>query len=179
MNFIGPRSIFPPLFTPSVYFLLLLSVAVTIIIISCVWSFVNSKAGGIDNPSVLVGSKVTCCVCRSTSTSYQPATISGAVDIYLYFLWVLRRQTLVSSPREIATTLHLKPSTWGNQRGARSHQSLIYGGFVIYRVPPPTMRRGYARITKPPYTPPRGTCLFVNLLIRLRVTDNKCVSSSD
>src|SRR3954465_15142021 len=34
-------------------------------------------------------------------------------------------------------------------------------------------------ITKPPYTHPRGTCLFVNLLISLRVTDNKCMSSSD
>src|SRR3954469_24635778 len=31
----------------------------------------------------------------------------------------------------------------------------------------------------PMYTPPRGTCIFVNLLIRLRFTDNKCVSSSD
>src|ERR1043165_2783299 len=41
------------------------------------------------------------------------------------------------------------------------------------------MSRGCARITKPPYNPPRGTCLFVNLLIRLRVTDNKCMSSSD
>src|ERR1043165_7825736 len=41
------------------------------------------------------------------------------------------------------------------------------------------MSRGCARITKPPYTPPRGTCLFVNLLIRLRFTDNKCMNSSD
>src|SRR3954468_7991518 len=41
------------------------------------------------------------------------------------------------------------------------------------------MSRGCARITKPPYTPPWGTCLYVNLLIRLRVTDNKCMSSSD
>src|ERR1043165_2513405 len=41
------------------------------------------------------------------------------------------------------------------------------------------MSQGCARITKPPYTPPRGTCVFVNLLIRLRVTDNKCMSSSD
>src|SRR3954465_6118975 len=39
-----------------------------------------------------------------------------------------------------------------------------------------TMSLGCARITKPPYTPPRGTCLFVNLLIRLRVTNNKCMS---
>src|SRR4051812_5112013 len=31
--------------------------------------------------------------------------------------------TLVSSPREITATLHLKPSTWGNQRGVRSHHS--------------------------------------------------------
>src|ERR1041385_7405969 len=37
------------------------------------------------------------------------------------------------------------------------------------RVHSRTMSRGCARITKPPYTPPRGTCLFVNLLIRLRV----------
>ena len=42
-----------------------------------------------------------------------------------------------------------------------------------------TMSRGCARITKPPYTPPQGTCLFLNLLIRLRVADNKCMSSSD
>src|SRR4051812_37314883 len=61
MNLMGPRSIVPPLFTPSIYFLLLVSVAVTTIIISCVLSFVNSKAGGIDNPSVLVGRKFICC----------------------------------------------------------------------------------------------------------------------
>src|ERR1041385_2821242 len=43
VNIIGPRSIFPILFTP------------TIIIIPCVLSFVNNKAGGIDNSFVLVG----------------------------------------------------------------------------------------------------------------------------
>src|SRR3954464_14431088 len=47
------------------------------------------------------------------------------------------------------------------------------------RVHSRTMSRGCTRITKPPYTPPRGTCVFVNLLIRLRVMDNKCMSSSD
>src|SRR3954468_22116968 len=36
VNVMGPRSIFPPLFTPSIYFLFLLSVAVTTIIISCI-----------------------------------------------------------------------------------------------------------------------------------------------
>ena len=61
VNVMGPRSIFPPLFTPSVYFLLLLSVAVTITFLPCVWSFVNSKARWIDNPSELAGSKVICC----------------------------------------------------------------------------------------------------------------------
>src|SRR3954466_6327008 len=35
VNIMGPRYIFPPLCTPSIYFLLLLSVAVTTIIISC------------------------------------------------------------------------------------------------------------------------------------------------
>src|SRR3954468_18676731 len=47
------------------------------------------------------------------------------------------------------------------------------------RVHSRTMSQGCARITKPPYTPPRGTCMFVNLLIRLRVTDNKCMSCSN
>src|SRR3954471_15248928 len=36
VNIMGPRSIFPPLFTPSIYFLFLLSIAITTIIISCV-----------------------------------------------------------------------------------------------------------------------------------------------
>src|SRR3954462_10724667 len=36
INIMGPRSIFPPLFTPSIYFLLLLSVAAIIIFLPCV-----------------------------------------------------------------------------------------------------------------------------------------------
>src|SRR3954463_9979867 len=36
VNIMGPRSIFPPLCTPSIYFLLLLSVAATIIFVPCV-----------------------------------------------------------------------------------------------------------------------------------------------
>src|SRR3954463_6542032 len=47
------------------------------------------------------------------------------------------------------------------------------------RVHSHTMSRGCARITKPPCTPPRGTFLFVNPLIRLRVTDNKGMCASD
>ena len=42
----------------SAFYLLLAAIPITII--TCVWSFVNDKAGGIDNLSVLVGSKVIC-----------------------------------------------------------------------------------------------------------------------
>src|SRR3954468_22162153 len=56
------------------------------------------------------------------------------------------------------------------------HQSLEGSDIRVHKR---TMSRGCAKITKPPYNPPRGTCLFVNLLIRLRVTNNKCMSSSD
>src|SRR4051812_46290056 len=70
VNIIGPRSIFPILFILSINLLLYyFSVAITIITIPCVLSFVKNKAGGIDNPFVLVGSKVICCVCRSTTTA--------------------------------------------------------------------------------------------------------------
>src|SRR3954463_2592894 len=71
-------------------------------------------AGGIDNPSVLVGSKVVF-FCVQVHVKRR--------DTFLYFCESYWRQTLVSSPREIVATLHLKPSTWGNQRGARSHQA--------------------------------------------------------
>src|ERR1043165_1991717 len=106
----GPRSIFPPLFTPSIYFPFLLS--------GCSLSFVNSKAGGIDNSSILVGSKVTCCVCRSTPT------LSSSGN---NFLAPLTPTCISASPPEtnlcIFTDGNLpqstsSPSTWGNQRGA-------------------------------------------------------------
>src|ERR1044072_2214691 len=57
----GPRSIFISLFTPTISFQFYFT---KYPFISCV-DPVNSKAGGIDNSSVLVGSKVICCVCRS------------------------------------------------------------------------------------------------------------------
>src|SRR3954470_15268687 len=56
VNIIGSRYIFPILLHPlSIYCFIYFSVAITIITISCVLSFVNNKAGGIDNSSVLVG----------------------------------------------------------------------------------------------------------------------------
>ena len=108
----GPRAILPSLFTPSIYFLILLSVVVTIIFLSCVWSFVNIKAGGIDNPSVLFGSKVTCCVWRSR-WSKQPEVVNGAIVHFTTYLYLLesygRQSTLASSLREICcyATSHL------------------------------------------------------------------------
>ena len=70
------------------------------------WSFVNDKPGGIDNSSVLVGSKVVCCVQVRVKRQWHL--------VYLFeSYW---RQTLVSLLREICHYLH-QPSTWGNQRG--------------------------------------------------------------
>ena len=68
----GPRSILPSLFTTSIYIHVFYFQLQSLLPFYFVFlSFVNSKAEGIDNPSILVGSKVTCCVCRSRS-SKQP-----------------------------------------------------------------------------------------------------------
>src|ERR1043165_5895509 len=54
VNITGPKSIFTPLFTPSIYFqFLLLAALLSLVLILC-----NNKTGGIDNSSVLVGSNV-------------------------------------------------------------------------------------------------------------------------
>src|SRR3954470_14689786 len=118
VNIMGPRSIFPPLFTPSIYFLLLLLVVVTTIIISCVRSFVNSKAGGIDNPSVLVGSKVICC-CVQVHVKRH--------DTYLYLLesyWSILNLKIFAKRNLLLR--YISPSTWGNQRGTESHQANLW-----------------------------------------------------
>src|SRR4051812_11188913 len=51
-----------------------------------------------------------------------PKAISGAVVTYLYLLSPTGRYSTLAG--KLATVLHLKPSTWGNQRGARSHQAI-------------------------------------------------------
>src|ERR1041384_2050583 len=99
----GPQSIFTSLFTPTIYFQLLLFL---VHFISCVNTFVNDNAGGIDNSSVLVGRKVICCV--QVHVKHRD-TLCISLESY----W---RQTLVSLLREICHYLH-QPSTWGNQRG--------------------------------------------------------------
>ena len=122
MNITGPQSIFTLLFTPSIYFQSFTFISTFYL---CVWSFVNDKAGGIDNSSELVGSKVICFVqvqVKLTTSRLWTAPLFALPPI-VFIAESYWRQTLVSLLREITATLHLKPSTWGNQRGARSHQA--------------------------------------------------------
>ena len=71
---------------------------------SCVWPFVNNKAGEIDNLSVLVGSKVTCVlVCRSRQIISGTVAgehsipvnklISGAIVCHLLVVSGILRET--------------------------------------------------------------------------------------
>ena len=82
----------------------------------------NYKAGGIDNLSVLVGSKVICiCVQVQLITKYLAPL---AVDTFLLNLGVSGEfDPWYLCQGKTTAALHLKPSTWGNQRGARSHQT--------------------------------------------------------
>src|SRR4051812_48673825 len=98
MNITGPRTIFTSLFTPSIYFQFLLSIAT--VIISCI-----DKAGGIDNSSVLVGSKVIC-ICVQVQVKEAtfvlktvplfPCQLLDALGVLL-----VRYSTLASLLREI------------------------------------------------------------------------------
>src|SRR4051812_48868970 len=80
---------------------------------------------GIDNSSVLVGSKVTCFVCRFTSTSYQSGNNFCAVDTYLYLCESCRFDNLGIFTEGNCCYPTSQPSTWGNQRGARIHQAIL------------------------------------------------------
>ena len=86
----------------------------------------NYKAGGIDNLSVLVGSKVICiCVQVQLIAKYLAPL---AVDTFLLNLGVSGEfDPWYLCQGKTTATLHLKPSTWGNQRGARSHQAKLSG----------------------------------------------------
>ena len=63
------------------------------------------------------------CVQVHVNLFSSPATISAPLTPTCISWSPAGSITLVSSPSEIAATIHLKPSTWGNQRGARSHQT--------------------------------------------------------
>ena len=123
----GPRSILPSLITPAIYFLFLFP--------SCSHTYhyyllrlILCKRQGRRDWQPL-------CTRWEQSYLYLCAgprwlLISGAVSS-----WHLLVET--GSLREIdpwylcqgktSATLHLKPSTWGNQRGARSHQAKFSG----------------------------------------------------
>src|ERR1041385_4300333 len=82
----GPRSIFILLFTLPIYFQSLLSVIT--IIIPCVLSFVNNKAGGIDNSSELVGSKVIC-IYVQVQVKLEIEVVNGAIVHFTTYLYLL------------------------------------------------------------------------------------------
>ena len=127
VNIMGPRSKFPPLFTPSIYFLFFT--------FSCshhyhyLMRLILSKQQGRRNWKLL---------CTRWEQSYL-YLCAGPGELSNLGLWtaplftllptcilgVLLEtiSTLASSLREITATLHLKPSTWGSQLGARSHQA--------------------------------------------------------
>ena len=120
MNINGPRSIFPPLFTPSIYFFLLLSVAATIIFLSL--CLILCKQQGRRNWQLL---------CTRWEWSYLllceglrqlvPEAISSAVATYLYLLESYGRQsTLASLLRETCrcTASHLPLGVTNEERDA-------------------------------------------------------------
>src|ERR1041385_1074489 len=119
VNIIEPGPYFQYCLHPlSIYCFIYFSVAITITIIPCVLSFVNNKAGGIDNPFVLVGSKVICCVCRSTTTTnlWRCCHLLVVIGVLLETnLGIFTEGNLLLSTSQ--------PSTLGNQRGARSKLS--------------------------------------------------------
>ena len=117
VNIMRLRSILPSLITSAIYFSLLFTIAIiSITTITCVQSFVNYKAGGIDNLSVLVGSKVICICVQVLSTAKFLAPLTPTC-----------RPSESHGIRSLASLLkgkhfyllHLTPSIWGNQRGVR------------------------------------------------------------
>src|ERR1043165_6293582 len=107
----GPRSIFTSLFTPlftfCFYFHWYLFYLLRLILCTC-WEQSYLLCAGPGEVSNLGCERRHCSLYHLVYPSLSP---TGSIS------------TLASSLREIAATLHLKPSTWGNQRGARSHQS--------------------------------------------------------
>src|SRR3954471_23778809 len=117
----GPRSIFPPLFTPSIYFESLLSVA----IISCVDPLYKARPEELTTPLYSLGAKLLVVCAGPRQPCLHSATISGAVDTYLSFLesyWSILNLSIFAKGNLLLC--YIKPSTCGNQRAARSHQAI-------------------------------------------------------
>ena len=70
--------------------------------------FVNNKTGGIENPSVLVGSKVIFCCVQVHVNLVSIRQTSGAVDTYLFLLESARDKPRVSLLRETCCWLLIK-----------------------------------------------------------------------
>src|SRR3954467_6229848 len=128
MNIMGPRSIFPPLFTPSVYFLFLLSIIVTTIIISCVDPLYTTRPEGLTTPLYSLGAKLFVVLCRSTSSPYPEASFC-AVDTNLYLLESCWFDNLGIFTEGNLRLYYISPSTWGNQRGVRELSSPYQANF--------------------------------------------------
>ena len=78
-----------------------------------------TRPEGLTTSLYSLGAKLFVSVCRSCQ-----AKVSGTIDTFLSTLRVSRDSILgIFAKGKLAATLHLKPSTWGNQRGARSHQA--------------------------------------------------------
>ena len=82
-----------------------------------------TRPEGLTTSLYSLGAKLFVSVCRSCQ-----AKVSGAIDTFLSTLGVSRDSILgIFAKGKLVATLHLKPSTWGNQRGARSHQAKFSG----------------------------------------------------
>src|ERR1041385_1246507 len=83
----GPRSIFTLLFTLPIYFqhLLFRYYHYHYPVRLC---FVNNKAGGIDNSSELVGSKVIC-ICVQVQVKLATEVVNGAIIHFTTYLYLL------------------------------------------------------------------------------------------
>src|ERR1041385_5612205 len=75
--------------TPTtIYCFIYFSVSITIIIIPCILSFVNNKAGGTDNSSVLIG-KQSYLLCVQVQVKLATSVVNGAIVHFTtyFFCW--------------------------------------------------------------------------------------------
>src|SRR4051812_2588533 len=81
-------------------------------------SFVNNKAGGIENSSILVGSKVICLCVQLYVNSLARSNFWRRCHL-LVFLRVLPETNLGIFTEGNLLLHYISPSTWGNQREVR------------------------------------------------------------
>src|SRR6187401_153358 len=85
-----------------------------------------TRPEGLTTSLYLLGAKLFVSVCRSKLIAKYLAPL--AVDTFLLNLGVSGEfDPWYLCQGKTTATLHLKPSTWGNQRGARSHQEKFSG----------------------------------------------------